>query len=84
MLNDKTCNDCQHYLQHYILIDGKIRPVYCGHCLMHSKRRIRPDCKSCEAFALGVPISEQLVNKQYLTKTLLQHLLSLELWTATK
>ena len=29
-------------------------------------------------------IKKRLVNKQYLTKTLLQHLLSLELWTETE
>ena len=43
----KTCESCEHYIQHYIYFD-RYQPVWCGHCI--GGRRIKhcsPDKKAC-------------------------------------
>ena len=79
-MNHKTCQDCQHYLRHYTIIDGKLKAVFCGHCRKFAKKKILPDRMVCDCFEPGIPIKKEMVSKQYLTKELLSYLLSMELF----
>ena len=79
-MEGKLCRDCENYLQHYTLIDGKLGKVYCGHCKRFMKRRIRPDGRICDQFIPGQPLEKTMVSKQYLTKALLQRIFNIELF----
>lgn len=76
---EKQCNNCQHYLQHYTFDKHRIFRVYCGHCTFSRVRRKRPDTKACEYYIPGSAQEEAFVSKEYLSKELLQYMLSLEL-----
>ena len=78
-MNDTICKNCQFYVQHYGLFEGKLRPVYCGHCKCRRGKGKRPDAKSCERFAPAEPLSDQYVSRQFLTTQLLQKFLDTEL-----
>ena len=78
-MNEKQCNDCQYYLRHYTFDKGKIFRVYCGHCIFSRAKRRRPDAKACENFAPGSSQEDVFASKEYLSKELLQYMLSLEL-----
>ncbi len=76
---EKQCNNCQHYLQHYTFDKHRIFRIYCGHCTFSRVRRKRPDTKACENYIPGSAQEEAFVSKEYLSKELLQYMLSLEL-----
>ena len=76
---ENTCKTCKHFLQHYILHQGQLSRVYCGHCTHLSAKRKRPDCAACEHYLPGTSGESDFATKQYLTKALLQHILDLEL-----
>lgn len=78
-MNKNRCKDCAHYYQHYALNERKIFRVYCGHCAQGSVKRKQPDSLACEQFSLGTPDEQAFATKEYLSKALLQYLLSLEL-----
>lgn len=78
-MNEVYCRSCQHYIQHYALRNGRLIQVYCGHCVYASPKAKRPDQKACEYFAQGVKDTEQFVSKEYLSKKLLDKVLSMEL-----
>lgn len=78
-MNDKRCADCCHYLRHYTFNKRKIFQVYCGHCTFLRARRKLPDAKACENFEPGTSQESAFATKEYLSKELLQYLLSLEL-----
>lgn len=79
-MSDKKCENCQHFMQHYGLCKGTLFKVYCGHCTFTSPRKKLPDAAPCEHFLPGSGAEEELVTKEYLTKELLQYVLSLELF----
>ena len=78
-MNDSICKDCQYFMQHYTFNSRKIFCVYCGHCTTGTARRRRPDAKACEKFVLRASQEDAFVSKEYLSKELLQYVLSLEL-----
>lgn len=78
-MENKLCKDCAHYLQHYALDKNRIFRVYCGHCTFSTARRKLPDAKSCENYTPGEPDETAFVSKEYLSKALLTHVLSLPL-----
>ena len=73
------CSDCHYYFQHYALNSKRIFRVYCGHCTFSKARRKQPDSVACENFMPGPPPEDAFATKEYLSKELLQYLLSLEL-----
>ena len=78
-MEEMYCNQCQYYIQHNAFLEGKFRRLFCGHCTQNKKNRdIRG--KICKNFALGESVENQLVTKEYLTKTLLHRVLEMELW----
>jgi len=66
-------------MQHYTLAESKLFSVYCGHCTAGRLRRRRPDDRACEKYEPGEPPEAAFVTPKYLSKALLQHLLSLPL-----
>lgn len=74
-----VCENCKYYLQHYILNNGKLDWVFCGHCTLSRPRIKKPDAPACGDFILGQPQTSRCVTKQYLTKELLQYFLQMEL-----
>ena len=78
-MNEPTCKNCQHYIQHYSAKGGKFTEVYCGHCTRFHLKRKRPDVKTCEHFLPSPVDVDTPVTKDYLTKKTLEHFLSLGL-----
>lgn len=79
IMSDNHCKNCQYYLQHYTLDKRKIFRVYCGHCTLGKPKRKLPDAKACEGFVLGEAQEDAFASKEYLSKELLQYVLSLDL-----
>ena len=76
---DESCSKCKYYLQHYVLNSRKLFRVHCGHCVLNRGKQKRPDTKACESFVPGVNMKDAFASKEYLSKELLQYVLSLEL-----
>jgi len=75
----RQCKECQYYLQHYTLDKRKIFRVYCGHCTFGRPKRKLPNASTCENFVYGAAPEDAFVSKEYLSKELVEYLLSLEL-----
>ena len=78
-MEENYCKDCRHYIQHYAFVESRMIQVYCGHCTRKTPKTKRPDRKACEHFERGVKDIEQFVSKEYLSKKLLDKILSMEL-----
>jgi len=78
-MQTKQCKNCTHFWQHYALSNRRIFRVYCGHCTFTKPKRKRPDHAACEHFEPAPSDEAAFVNKEYLSKELLQYLLQLEL-----
>lgn len=78
-MEKKTCHCCGHYRQHYTFDSRKIFRVYCGHCTIATRKCKRPDSAICENFISAAPVENVFASKEYLSKALLQYLLSLEI-----
>ena len=73
------CKDCRHYLQHYTLDEQKVFRVYCGHCTQSRIKHRSPDSKACGQFCPRTPNESTFATKEYLSRKLLNYVLSLEL-----
>ena len=80
-MTERTCKECENYVQHYALLEGRFHSVFCGHCLKKKRKKVKPFTPICENYLPGESREEQLVTKAYLTKALLQRLWELELWS---
>ena len=78
-MENNICKQCVHYHQHYALDQRKIFRVYCGHCVLPKARKKKPDAIACDQFEFASPDENAFASKEYLSKELLQYLLSLEL-----
>lgn len=78
-MNNLECKDCQYFLQHYILDKQKFYKIYCGHCTFSRAKRKCPDMPACEHFTAGSADTDAFASKEYLTKELLQYMLTLDL-----
>ena len=74
-----TCKTCVHFRQHYGISEGRIFRIHCGHCTFPKVRTKRPDANACQHYTLAPPDEDAFVSREYLTKSLLQYLLTLEL-----
>ena len=73
------CGNCTKYIQHYGIFDGKLRKVFYGHCMEKNKCNLDEDSAACNLFVPGDPMDTRMVSKEYLTKELLQKVLSMSL-----
>lgn len=78
-MGEITCNSCLYYRQHYVLDQRKILRIYCGHCTYARIKTKRPNSKVCEHYVYTSPDETAFVTKEYLSKKLLEYMLSLEL-----
>lgn len=78
-MDEKECKSCEYYRQHYTFDSRRIFRVYCGHCTLERAKRKRPDSKACESYIPGPAQEDAFASKEYLSKELLQYMLSLEL-----
>lgn len=78
------CKSCRHFTQHYALCNGRLIQVYCGHCIYAAPKAKRPDRRACEHFEQGIKDTESFVNKEYLSKKLLEKVMSMELLPEVK
>lgn len=78
-MSENQCKNCQFFLQHFTLDRRKIFRVYCGHCTFSCPKHKRPDAKACKNFIPDLPQENAFVSKEYLSKELLQYMISLEL-----
>lgn len=77
-MENALCKDCTHFRQHYGLSNGKLYRIYCGHCTFQNVKRKHPDAKACIHFVHGSPDEESFVEKEYLSKKMLQYVLDLQ------
>ena len=78
-MSEKKCADCKYFIQHYCLNQRKLFRVYCGHCTFSGVKRKHPDGKACGNFVPGPVDVDAFVDQEYLSKELLQRVLSLPL-----
>ena len=78
-MENNHCKNCAHFHQHYTLTARNLLRVYCGHCTLTYPKSKKPDAAACDHFAPAPPDEDAFVTKEYLSKELLQYLLSLEL-----
>ena len=78
-MEQQTCKTCKHFIQHYAFHNGHIFRVYCGHCTYPKPKRKQPHTKACDNYLPGEPDEAAFVNKEYLSKRLLEYVLTLEL-----
>lgn len=81
-MNTPVCQTCVHYRRHYVLDDQSCIPVDCGHCTYPRIKHREPGCRACGNYELrtvppALPDRESVVH--FLTKDLLQYILSLRL-----
>lgn len=73
------CRDCRYYIPHYTFMHTKIVEVHCGHCTHSCLKSKKPNSKACEYYAASTGKEDLFVSKEYLSKALLQYILSLDL-----
>lgn len=73
------CYQCQHFYQHYGLGERALFCLNCGHCTVPRLRHKKPDAPACTHFHPGADQAEGFVTTQYLTRALLEKVLSLPL-----
>lgn len=78
-MSNQCCANCSYYLRHYTFDSRKIFRVYFGYCTFSRPKRKRPDARACENFTPGSAQEEAFASKEFLSKELLQYMLSLEL-----
>ena len=78
-MEQRTCRTCIYYRQHYSLNQRQIFQVYCGHCTNQRTKTKRPDSKACENYTQVKQGEEPFVTKEYLSKALLEYMLSMDL-----
>ena len=77
-MDNRTCQTCEYFHQHYSLKTGKIVRVFYGHCTFSGTKAKRPFQKACAHYALGTPDEEAFANKKYLTKEMIKRLFEME------
>lgn len=82
-MEKKRCDSCGFFKQHYGLDGKKLYRLHCGHCMkakahLLSKGR-KPDAPVCDLYVPGEPDTSRFVDKEYLSKRLLDYVLNLPL-----
>ncbi len=49
-MDEKTCESCKHYIQHYIRIENKYSEIALGHCVYPRVKSRDRDTKACEHY----------------------------------
>ncbi len=82
-MEKKHCKTCAYFKQHYGLDDKKLFALYCGHCTKAKAHALskgrKPDAPACDLYVPGTPDTSRFVDKEYLSKKLLEYVLELPL-----
>lgn len=78
-MDEKRCENCQYFRQHYILDKSTLLRVHYGHCVFANAKGKRTDAKACENFEPGAADEDAFVTKTYLSKAILEYVFKLEL-----
>ena len=78
-MKDAICRNCAYFRQHYVISGDLLFRVFCGHCVREKVLSKKPDTKACKHFLPGPPDEEAFATKQYLSKRLLERVLSMDL-----
>lgn len=78
-MSDKICENCKHFRQHYGLNDHQLFRLDCGHCVHPRLQSKKPRTRACERFEPSPAAADNFVRKEYLSRRLLDYVLSLEL-----
>ena len=78
-MDNLLCKDCKHYMQHYGLNKNGFFWLNCGHCTHLRAGHRCPDQKACKNFIPGENREKAFASKEYLTKALLDKVLTLPL-----
>ena len=78
-MQEYTCNTCANYRQHYTFDQQKIFRVFCGHCTFPKVKTVRPFKKSCVFYEPGGVHLDAFVSKEFLSKSLLEYMMKLDL-----
>lgn len=78
-MDNHSCKTCAYYLQHYTFDQRKTFRVYCGRCTYQKVKTKGPDAKACEHYLLSEAVENGFATKEYLSKSLLEYMLKLEL-----
>lgn len=77
----KTCKECEHFRQHYVLDAQRGTPVNCGHCVYPGIKHRRPDTSACRYFVQctgkDLPNRDEVVS--FLTTDFLKEILKMGL-----
>ena len=77
-MSDVTCKTCKYFRQHYILTEGRIMRVFCGHCIFPKVKSKRPYSNACENYIYAPPDEDSFVDRKYLTKEMIRCLFEME------
>lgn len=78
-MSEPQCKDCQYFIQHYIISEGKICRIFSGHCIHSKSSHKRSHNPACKHFLPGTPPEDDFATKTYLSKKLLEYILTLDL-----
>ncbi len=78
-MSEKTCSTCIYFKQHYGLNGKQLFRLYCGHCTYQRIKHKHPHTRSCEKYIRTESDENAFVSKEYLSRKLLDYVLSLEL-----
>ena len=79
IMEEKTGESCEFFMQHYGMRGGRVFWIHCGHCTFSKVFKTRPDKKACAHYVPGESDRDGFVSKEYLRKELLQYMMKLEI-----
>lgn len=64
-MKKSMCEDCQYFVQHYSISEGKVFPIHCAHCLKRTgKLRFSCTHTKCEMFEPRATDYQKAQNKE--------------------
>lgn len=67
---EQTCGNCEHFIKHYIFMDGRFSPIDDGHCTYPMIKNRTTDHKACKHFTESKKNEIQVIEIKIRHKTL--------------
>lgn len=81
-MNKRTCKQCAHFRQHYVLTSSSAFPLECGHCVFPQLKKRTASTAACARFEEKT-VPDDLPDRDavlhFLTVDMMQHILQLSL-----
>ena len=78
-MKEPLCQSCEHFIQHYGIMEDRIFTINCGHCAVPRRRHRQALSKACVHYKPGNPGPSSFADKKYLSKKLVEYVLSMDL-----